>query len=108
MPVYTECPGSLPLNNSIWMRYKRGVDGHGGPSWMDGPKTTSVIEGGPSGPLSPYIGQYIAHVTAPGYVPKSVRYHLSLLVHFDGWLARTGRGLDDVDEALIEKFLTHG
>lgn len=69
------------------------------------PKTTSVIEGGPSGPLSPYIGQYIAHVTAQGYVPKSVRYHLSLLVHFDGWLARTGRGLDDVDEALIEKFL---
>ena len=68
-------------------------------------KTTPPIEGGPSGPLSPYISHYIAQVTAQGYVPKSMRYYLSLLVHFDGWLARTRRGLDDVDEALIEKFL---
>ena len=68
-------------------------------------KTTSVIEGGPSGPLSPYISHYIAQVTAQGYVPASVRYHLSLLVYFDGWLARTRRSLEDVDETLIEKFL---
>ena len=70
------------------------------------PKTILVIEGDPNGPLSPYVGHYINHIQTQGYAPSSVRYHLSLLVYFDAWLARTGRGLGDIDEALIEKFLT--
>jgi site-specific recombinase XerD len=69
------------------------------------PKTTPTIEGDSSGPLSPYVGQYIELIRAQGYASGSIRYHLSLLVYFDGWLARTGHGLKDVDEALIDKFL---
>ncbi|MGA3006925.1 MAG: site-specific integrase [Opitutaceae bacterium] len=63
------------------------------------------IEGGPSGPLSPYIGQYIDLIRAQGYVSRSIRYHLSLLIYFDGWLTRTRHGLREVDERLIAKFL---
>jgi len=72
---------------------------------MDPKNYLSKIEGGPSGPLSPYIGQYVDLVRAQGYVSRSIRYHLSLLVYFDSWLTRTRHGLRDVDERLIAKFL---
>ena len=72
---------------------------------MDSKNYASKIEGGPSGLPSPYISQYIELIRAQGYAAGSIRYHLSLLVYFDGWLARTGHRLGDVDETLIEKFL---
>ena len=69
------------------------------------PKPTPPIEGGPNGPLSPHIPQYMALIRAQGYARGSQRYHLSLLEYFDAWLARRRRTLHQIDEALIEEFL---
>ena len=72
------------------------------------PKPKSPTEGGPSGPLSRFIPQYMALIRAQGYVRGSQRYHLSLLEYFDAWLARRHRTLDQIDEALVEEFLEPG
>ena len=68
------------------------------------PKPKSPTEGGPSGPLSRFIPQYMALILAQGYVRGSQRYHLSLLEYFDAWLARRHRTLDQIDEALVDEF----
>lgn len=62
-------------------------------------------EGRQSGPLARFIPQYMALIRGQGYVRASQRYHESLLEYFDAWLARHGRALDQIDEALVEEFL---
>jgi site-specific recombinase XerD len=63
------------------------------------------IEGGPKGPLSPFIGRYMALIESRGYVRRSQRYHLTLLEHFDAWLGRRRLSPDQINEELVAKFL---
>lgn len=68
-------------------------------------KTISSVEGGPIGPLSLFIPRYLALIQTQGYAQVSQRYHLTLLEHFNAWLARRHLPLDRVSEELIAKFL---
>ena len=68
------------------------------------PKPTP-IEGELSGPLSPFIPRYMALIRSQGYARKSQPYHLTLLEHFDAWLARRSLPLDQISEELVAKFL---
>jgi site-specific recombinase XerD len=68
------------------------------------PKPTP-IEGGPTGPLSPFIPHYMALIRSQGYARRSQPYHLTLLEHFDAWLARRSRSLDRISEELVAEFL---
>jgi site-specific recombinase XerD len=63
------------------------------------------IEGGPRGPLSPFIPRYMALIQSQGYVRGSQRHHLSLLEHFDAWLARRHLPLGRIAEEVIASFL---
>lgn len=69
------------------------------------PQTSPPIESGPTGPLSPFIGRYMALIQSQGYVRGSQRYHLTLLEHFDAWLARRHLPLDRIREELVAEFL---
>lgn len=68
-------------------------------------KTISSIEGGPIGPLSPFIGRYMALIQSQGYARRSRPYHLTLLDHFNEWLAQRRLSLDRINEELVAKFL---
>lgn len=63
------------------------------------------VEGRPTGPLSPFIVRYMALIQAQGYVRRSQRYHLTLVEHFDAWLARRHLPLDRISEEVVAKFL---
>ena len=68
-------------------------------------QTTPPIEGGPTGPLSPFIRRYMALIQSQGYARRSQPYHLTLLEHFDAWLARRQLPLDGISEELVAEFL---
>lgn len=68
-------------------------------------QTNPPIEGGPTGPLSPFIGRYMALIQSQGYAHRPQSYHLSLLEHFDAWLARRHLPLARIGEKLVAKFL---
>ena len=63
------------------------------------------IESGPTGPLSPFIPRYMALIQSQGYARRSQPYHLTLLEHFDVWLARRSLSFDRIDEELVAEFL---
>jgi site-specific recombinase XerD len=67
--------------------------------------TPNHIEDGPTGPLSPFIPRYMALIQSQGYARRSQPYHLTLLEHFDGWLARRCLPLDRIDEEIVAGFL---
>src|ERR1035437_2334102 len=69
------------------------------------PQTTPPIESGPTGPLSPFIRRYMALIQSQGYARRSQPYHLTLLEHFDAWLARRHLPLDWISEELVTEFL---
>lgn len=58
-----------------------------------------------SGPLSPFVGRYVALVRGQGYKPTSIRYQLLLIAALNRWLERTRRRAEDVDERIIGRFL---
>ena len=64
-----------------------------------------TVRGLDSGPLCRYIQPYIALVHEHGYRPDAIRHHICLIGNFNQWLARTGRGLRDLNEATISAFL---
>lgn len=58
-----------------------------------------------SGPLSPFIGRYVALVREQGYKPTSIRYQLLLIAALNRWLQRTRRRAEVVDDLIIGRFL---
>lgn len=68
-------------------------------------RTTPPIEGGPTGPLSPFIERYMALIQSQGYTRRPQSYHLSLLEDFDAWLARRRLPLARIGEKLVAEFL---
>jgi integrase len=42
-----------------------------------------------------------------GYMPSMIGIHLGGVAHFAYWLTRTGRGIGDINEALVGRFLEH-
>lgn len=64
-----------------------------------------TVRGLASGPLCPYVQPYTAQLQQQGYQPGTVRAHLCLFANFNRWLIRTGRGLRDLNEEVIERFL---
>lgn len=58
-----------------------------------------------SGPLSPFIGRYVALVREQGYKPTSIRYQLLLIAALNRWLERTRHRAEIVDDLIIGRFL---
>jgi site-specific recombinase XerD len=58
-----------------------------------------------SGPLSPFIGRYVALAREQGYKPTSIRYQLQVIAALNRWLERTRRGAVDIDDLSIDRFL---
>src|ERR1035438_3049931 len=68
-------------------------------------KTKSILSGGSSGPLFPYINQYLAEIREQGYARVSFYEQVCALKMFDRWLQRTGREVRDLNEAVARDFL---
>ena len=63
---------------------------------------------GPNGgPLHPHISTYLQRLEAQGYKQPTLRPDALLLADLDGWLARKGYRVGDLDESLLERFLQH-
>jgi site-specific recombinase XerD len=72
---------------------------------MDTSILLSNVGGLDSGPLAPFIGRYVAFVKTQGYKPTSIRFQLRLIAGLNRWLDRTRRGIEDVDDFGIGRFL---
>ncbi len=72
---------------------------------MDTSIPLSNVGGLDSGPLVPFIGRYVAFVETQGYRPSSIRYQLRLIAGLNRWLDRTRRGIEEVDDLVIGRFL---
>ena len=59
------------------------------------------------GPLHPHISTYLKRLEAQGYKQPTLRPDALLLADLDGWLARKGYRVGDLDESLLERFLQH-
>jgi site-specific recombinase XerD len=64
-----------------------------------------TVRGLDDGPLCPYVQPYITQLQKQGYQPKTVRQHLCLFARFNCWLKRTDRGLCDLNEEIVNRFL---
>jgi site-specific recombinase XerD len=67
--------------------------------------TKSILSGGSSGPLSPYINHYLTQIRAEGYAARSIDDQVCALNLFGRWLKRTGREVRDLTEAVTCDFL---
>lgn len=65
----------------------------------------SIPSDGSFGPISPYINPYLALVRANGYADRSIRDQLRALGLFGRWLTRTGREVQDLNEAVTADHL---
>jgi site-specific recombinase XerD len=72
---------------------------------MDTSVPLNIGGGLDSGPLSPFVGRYVALVRKQGYKPTSIRYQLLLIAALNRWLERTRRRAEVVDERIIGRFL---
>jgi site-specific recombinase XerD len=70
--------------------------------WMN---TKSILSGGSSGPLFPYINQYLAEIREQGYAVGSFYEQVCTLKMLDRWLQQTGREVRDLNEAVTADFL---
>jgi site-specific recombinase XerD len=70
--------------------------------WM---KSKSILSGDSSGPLFPYINQYLTEIKEQGYARVSFYEQVCALKMFDRWLQRTGREVRDLNEAVARDFL---
>ena len=58
------------------------------------------------GPLGPYLDSYAAMVDALGYARSTTRGQLRSLTELDRWLERRAISVADLDERVVETFLT--
>ena len=60
-----------------------------------------------SSPLGPYVQPYITQLQEQGYHPISIRTHLRHMVNLNRWLTQTGRDLNDLNQAVLDRFWRH-
>lgn len=60
---------------------------------------------GSFGPLSPYVNTYLTQIKEQGYAVGSTYEQIYILKKFGCWLKRTGRDVQDANEAAASKFL---
>jgi integrase len=68
-------------------------------------KTKSILSGGSSGPLFPYINQYLAELKEQGYAAGSFYEQIHILKACDRWLKGTNREVHELDDAIAGEFL---
>lgn len=59
----------------------------------------------PGNVLAPFIEDYQKHFETGRYEAKIIRSYVSTVFHFGEWLQTQGFGIDDIDEALLRRFL---
>ena len=67
-------------------------------------KIKSIPPGGPFGPLSLHINSYLTMVRNQGYARGSICEQVCALKRLGRWLQQTGRGVQDLNEALMHHF----
>jgi len=72
---------------------------------MHGMQKPSITSCGSFGPLSPYIGPYLAEIRNQGYSPQSLREQTHVLEACGRWLERTGRSAGDLNESIAHECL---
>lgn len=60
-----------------------------------------------SSPLGPFVEPYINQLQEQGYQSTSIRSQLRRVVNLHRWLTRTGRGLGDLNEEVMDRFWRH-
>ena len=68
---------------------------------------SKIVECAPVGPLSRYIEPYVRLIREQGYTPASVHEHVRVIVMFSQYLQRSACEIRDLDEAVVERFLSH-
>jgi site-specific recombinase XerD len=63
-----------------------------------------TVRGLDSGPLNPFVEDYIAQLRGQGYQPGGIRGHLVLFAKLNAWLADEGLDIADLDEQALECF----
>ena len=58
------------------------------------------------GPFGPCVNDFIAALQRDRYRPSAIRRHVHAADRFGHWLQRQGRRLEDVDEALLARYVT--
>jgi len=60
-----------------------------------------------SGVLGAHLDSFAEYLVRCGYATGTARSHLTLLGHFDQWMARRRRGLGELNDELVSQFV-HG
>ena len=58
-----------------------------------------------AGPLGAHLDAFAAELVKAGYKPFTGQIRLRVLKDFGGWLEARGRGIADIDEALVDVYL---
>jgi hypothetical protein len=58
-----------------------------------------------SGVFGAHLDSFAAHLANCGYAASTARSRLTLLGHLDQWIARRGRGLGELNDELVGKFV---
>jgi integrase/recombinase XerD len=58
-----------------------------------------------TGPLEPYVPEFVAELVERGYTPVSAAHQLRLMAHVSRWMACEGLGPDDLSSARVEEFV---
>src|SRR5687767_11064678 len=70
-------------------------------------RSYQLTSGLPAGPLQANIATFVRFLSAQGYSSDTVDEKRRLVIQFDRWLLRRRIGLEDFNEAHIQKFLHH-
>ena len=70
-------------------------------------RSTHVVRRLRGSKLGPAFDDLVAYLSERGHPPSTVRQYVQGVQHFDGWLRRTRRAVETVDETVIDHFL-HG
>ena len=60
-----------------------------------------------SGVLGAHLDSFAEHLASRGYAAATARAQLTLLGHFDQWMARHRRGLGALNDVLVDTFVHH-
>ena len=63
-----------------------------------------TVRGLDSGPLNPFIEDYVVALRDQGYRPGTIRGHLCLFANLNGWFSSNDLALSDLDERALERF----
>jgi len=59
------------------------------------------------GPLSPWIDQFAADLTAQRYTPLTIEGYTASARHFGAWLGNAGIPIDVIDDEVVRRFAEH-